>query len=498
MKYVITSVKYLVPRTYKMYFQKKKHYLFNFSLTSFVIISFLLLSGCQVKVKPTYTPTGRLKYEDMSMYPISVEVTDSRPDKERFFYKQLWDKCWDLNASKYRDFQYVKLEKETSQILESAINKSLAKYGFLIQDTANVKIQIELQKLLYTSNTWDSSNYIDGVPFDCADIKFKLTITDNDNIVKKTHIARTVACKFDAFHQYQSIEPGLSKCLSQAVEDLVRNLKSSIRTVYNPELLEKEIGNERDQRDIAEAPKEQENGERAISEAPKEKEAEIPDSTDYIVSSGTGFFVSNLGHIATNHHVIQGSSNIKIYIQGYEDTFETLLIKQDISNDLAILKIKDFETTALYKKSLPYRFRASNTVELAEETFSIGYPAGNLLGVSPKFSRGSISSINGFFDSANLFQISNPIQPGNSGGPLLDCEGNVIGVVVSSANSSYFYEQTGSLPQNINFAVKSDYLMFLLRNIIQVEEDYHQNRNLKMSDIVREVQPYVVIVLGIK
>ena len=90
---------------------------------------------------------------------------------------------------------------------------------------------------------------------------------------------------------------------------------------------------------------------------------------------------------------------------------------------------------------------------------------GALLGTQPKYSDGSISSLYGIDDDPRIIQINVPIQPGNSGGLLLTTEGKVVGIVVSALNAKYFIEEMGILPQNVNFAVKADYLVTLMATV---------------------------------
>lgn len=94
---------------------------------------------------------------------------------------------------------------------------------------------------------------------------------------------------------------------------------------------------------------------------------------------------------------------------------------------------------------------------IGREVFAMGYPAQNILGSDVKFSEGTISSLSGFQGDAVTLQISVPIQPGNSGGPLVDEEGAVLGVISSMVRPEYFYQQQGTLPQSINYAIKSIY-----------------------------------------
>jgi len=92
----------------------------------------------------------------------------------------------------------------------------------------------------------------------------------------------------------------------------------------------------------------------------------------------------------------------------------------------------------------------------------MGYPVADVMGQEPKFTEGSVSALSGIGGEAALLQISVPIQPGNSGGPLVNERGEVVGVVTSTAAVRTFFAVTGTLPQNVNWAVKADYarLMF--------------------------------------
>ena len=99
---------------------------------------------------------------------------------------------------------------------------------------------------------------------------------------------------------------------------------------------------------------------------------------------------------------------------------------------------------------------------LGQRVSTIGYPLSPLLGSDPKFSEGVISSKSGFQDDPRWFQISAAIQPGSSGSPLFDDNGNIVGVVVASLDAAKAFQLTNAIPQNVNWAIKSDYLLNLL------------------------------------
>lgn len=104
----------------------------------------------------------------------------------------------------------------------------------------------------------------------------------------------------------------------------------------------------------------------------------------------------------------------------------------------------------------------TDDMKLGQKIFTIGYPVTDLLGVEPKYTDGSISSLTGLSDEAAFMQISVPTQPGNSGGPLMNEKGQVVGMITSGAAIEYFYNRTGTLPENINWAIKSPFIKPLI------------------------------------
>jgi S1-C subfamily serine protease len=133
------------------------------------------------------------------------------------------------------------------------------------------------------------------------------------------------------------------------------------------------------------------------------------------------------------------------------------LIREDPNNDLAILKVNgSFPALA---------FSPHRSAKMGQDVFTVGFPNPGLQGVSAKYTKGTISSLTGFQDDLRLYQISIPIQPGNSGGALLDEYGNLLGVVVAMLNAKTAFQVSGSLPQNVNYAVKSLYAQAMIDTI---------------------------------
>lgn len=170
-------------------------------------------------------------------------------------------------------------------------------------------------------------------------------------------------------------------------------------------------------------------------------------------STGTGVVISSEGLVVTAAHVIEGAKKIEVCLPGGNRT--ATVVEVDPKNDLAVLRIGGSGYPAA--PLVP-----SRDVKLGQPVFTIGFPNTEIQGASPKFTRGEISSVSGAKDEPTQWQISVPVQSGNSGSPLFDESGNVVGIVVSKLNAFETARQTGDLIQNVNYAVKNAYLMPML------------------------------------
>jgi len=167
--------------------------------------------------------------------------------------------------------------------------------------------------------------------------------------------------------------------------------------------------------------------------------------------SGTCFFINGDGQLVTSYHVVEGSEKIKVRLEDGQ-VEEAKLLKSSPSNDLAVLQIQRKTPNFLPLAS-------AKTISLGTPVFTMGFPATSVLGSDVKFSEGVINSLSGFQNDATYMQISMPVHPGNSGGPIVTDDGSVVGVVTATAAIATFIKQTGTLPQNVNWGVKADYLI---------------------------------------
>ena len=206
-------------------------------------------------------------------------------------------------------------------------------------------------------------------------------------------------------------------------------------------------------------------------------------------SSGTGFFITDDGLLLTNFHVVEDAETYAIRTKA--GTLPAKLIKADKVNDLAVLKV-----TGTNFHVLPIAGREE--ARLGQPVFTIGFPNPEMQGTEPKLTRGEISSLAGMKDDPRHFQISVPVQPGNSGGPLVDLSGNVVGVVSMRLGDFRAWKLTGALPQNVNYAIKSSVINGVVQSMPEIASKLKTAdfKDRQFEDIVRQVEDSVAIVLG--
>ncbi len=177
-----------------------------------------------------------------------------------------------------------------------------------------------------------------------------------------------------------------------------------------------------------------------------------------VTSTGTGFIVSKDGVIVTAYHVIADKN--KIEVQCGNKSWHTASIDRfSVGNDVALLNV-DLSTD----KWIP--LISADIASVGDEVYTVGYPVVEVLGPEPKYTNGVLSSKSGIKGDQSFMQTTTPVQPGNSGGPLILKKKGVIGVIVSTAAVAEFYQTTSALPQNVNWSTKSDYVGLLQSSIL--------------------------------
>ncbi len=207
-----------------------------------------------------------------------------------------------------------------------------------------------------------------------------------------------------------------------------------------------------------------------------------PGGTGRMLSSGTGFVVAP-GRALTNAHVVEDCRGVRVRAPGGAD-LPARVLASDRGRDLALIEVPD-------GAGPPLSFRRDMNIRRGEGVVTYGFPLAGLLSSGPTLTTGEISALAGLADNQRQFQISAPVQPGNSGGPLLDSGGNVVGVIVSKLNAQRVAQRTGDIPQNVNFAVKgSEALDFLRQN--RVEPRFGEGSGRPAAEVGEIAHPSVL------
>ena len=220
-------------------------------------------------------------------------------------------------------------------------------------------------------------------------------------------------------------------------------------------------------------------GQRIVKkEKPKKKEPKQTPEDDKIIaaSSGTGFFVSRSGHIVTNHHVIEGCNAVKVSFEG--DEIEAKVLAVDKMNDLAIIK-SNIKPNKVYSVS-------REDAALLEDIIIAGFPLGKKVSSSIKTSKGSITALAGYGDNYSEFQTDAALNQGNSGGPIMNQKGNVVGVAVAA-----FGKKKGV--ESFNFGIKSSTLItFAKANKVTFESpNWTDMSNKDLGNLITEATVYL-------
>lgn len=197
--------------------------------------------------------------------------------------------------------------------------------------------------------------------------------------------------------------------------------------------------------------------------------------------SGTGFFITNAGHIVSNNHVIDQCNVVNAYYKGDAKPLKILAI--DRKNDLAILKaeLRPDDTFPI----------AREDAILLEEIYVAGYPFGKSISGSVKVTKGVVSSLSGLGNNYSNLQIDASLQPGNSGGPIINKKGNVVGVAVAKLDYKKVIEAFNTIPENTNFGVKSSTLNQFL-NANKVSSSSPKGSEMSIRDIGEKIEKATV------
>jgi len=198
-------------------------------------------------------------------------------------------------------------------------------------------------------------------------------------------------------------------------------------------------------------------------------------------SSGTGFYVNKKGVMITNNHVVKNCSKIKV------DGSNAVVKSFDTTNDLALLQVESLPA------SVP-DFRSGRGIRLGDGVTVAGYPLRSVLGSGLNVVTGTVASLSGIKNNSSRLQITAPINSGNSGGPLFDSSGRVVGVIVSKINNTKAKEILGEEIQGANFAIKGS----IVRSFLDMNDvDYEvstSNKNMSTADIAENAKEYTALI----
>ena len=219
-----------------------------------------------------------------------------------------------------------------------------------------------------------------------------------------------------------------------------------------------------------------------------ERRPEAVAAEDEPKATGTGFLITRNGYLVTNLHVVKDCS--KVRVQTSAGLLDAVVVRVDDASDLALLKMAGtFEALPVV---------SSRSTRLGATVATVGFPNVGLQGFEPKLSKGDISSLAGIQDDVRYFQISVPVQPGNSGGALVDELGNVVGVVSAQLSQKAALESTGTLAQSVNYAVKSSYLLSFLEAVPEASAGIPdaKTHEQKFEAVVDDVKKSTVLIIG--
>jgi S1-C subfamily serine protease len=204
--------------------------------------------------------------------------------------------------------------------------------------------------------------------------------------------------------------------------------------------------------------------------------------------SGSGVVIGTQGEILTNAHVVEACTEITVRFPP-GNLERGVLLARDEKNDLAAIRAPS--NFRIPRPPFVATFR-DGPVRAGDVVVALGYPLSGLLASTANLSVGNVSALAGLRDDSRYLQISAPVQPGNSGGPLLDTSGHVIGIVTAKLNAARVAKFTGDIPQNVNFALKVDVARTFLDSKGIAYRKAPSDQQLSAADVGDIARPFTV------
>lgn len=205
--------------------------------------------------------------------------------------------------------------------------------------------------------------------------------------------------------------------------------------------------------------------------------------------SGTGWPTAQ-GYVVTNYYVVENAKEI-ILVRPDGAKIHATVEMVDQANDIALLR-------AQAPNKLPPALPISNSrAKVGSSVFTIGYPHPDVMGADPKLTSGKINALTGIQNDPRTYQISVPTQSGNSGGPLFNMNGEVVGVVTSKLSAVKMFKWTGDLPQNVNYAVKVGYVKMLIESAPEIKQlRVLSSKKDSLESLVERVKGSILMVIA--
>ena len=304
-------------------------------------------------------------------------------------------------------------------------------------------------------------------------------------------------------NEYETLQMGGTACLENN-EWLFKQM-SPIATSKKPPVSSSQVNKENEilRKKISQLEKEKKQKPKPKQVAKKKPEPQPEPKTS---TSGSGFFVSKLGHVITNQHIVNKCKKVTVG-DNAEKQVAADIIETDRENDLALLKLSSLKMASVETKSLIQKLGIkivplasdgllrSEDVDLGEKVLVAGYPYGEMFSNSIKVTGGMVSANRGLGDDTGQFQMDAAVQPGNSGGPIYDENGNIVGVVVAQLNKMKFAKQSGSMPENVNFGIKASTVRQFLSSSGLPTKWSKRSKSMSTKDLAKIAKRQTVMVM---
>jgi hypothetical protein len=205
------------------------------------------------------------------------------------------------------------------------------------------------------------------------------------------------------------------------------------------------------------------------------------------ISAGSGVVIGTKGEILTNSHVVEACQTITVTLASGKPQLGAL-VARDERNDLAVIRLAGTDNSP----APIAMFREGSPVRAGDAIVALGYPLSGVLATDANVSVGNVSALAGIADDSRYLQISAPVQPGNSGGPLLDASGHLVGIVTAKLNALRLARFTGDILENVNFALKAEIARTFLDSKGVKYQMARSDKQLSPADVGDIARPFTV------